>query len=314
MRTRSIGSLEVSLVGLGCNNFGRRIGPEDTQRVVDAAIEAGITFFDTADVYGDGESERFLGQALGSRRDEVLVATKFGHSMGEGQGGGGPAWVRRAIDDSLRRLDVEHVDLYQLHRPDPEVPIEETLGALDELVTAGKVREIGCSNFSADQLDDAVRASEGEGRRPFVSVQNRYSVLTREPESDGVAAACERHDLALIPYFPLESGLLTGKYSEGFETTDGRLVSMSEEARERFASEAMLEASARLTELAQRHGRTVLELSMSWLARQPAVSSVIAGATQPEQVRANAGAADWELDAEQLREIDHIVAELGPEG
>lgn len=314
MRTRSIGSLEVSLVGLGCNNFGRRIGPEDTQRVVDAAIEAGITFFDTADVYGDGESERFLGQALGSRSDEVLVATKFGHSMGAGQEGGGPAWVRRAIDDSLRRLGVEHVDLYQMHRPDPEIPIEETLGALGELVTAGKVREIGCSNFSAEQLDDAVRASDGEGRRPFVSVQNRYSVLTREPESDGVAAACERHGLALIPYFPLESGLLTGKYSEGFETTDGRLVSMSEEARERFASDAMLEAAGRLNELARRHGRTVLELSLSWLARQPAVSSIIAGATQPEQVRANAGAADWDLDAEQLREIDHIVAPLGPEG
>src|SRR5215212_2996014 len=213
MNTRRIGSLEVSVVGLGCNNFGRRLDIDATKAVVDAALDAGITFFDTADVYGGTKSEEYLGGALGRRREDIVLATKFGSAVDEQRKGARPEYVRRAAEDSLRRLGTDHIDLYQLHTPDPEVPIGETLGALDELVKAGKVREIGCSNFSAEQLREAEEAAR-EGAARFVSVQNEYSLLHREPEQD-VLPECERREIAFIPYFPLANGLLTGKYRRG---------------------------------------------------------------------------------------------------
>jgi aryl-alcohol dehydrogenase-like predicted oxidoreductase len=219
METRKIGSLEASTVGIGCNNFGWRLGEAATAEVVGASLEAGISFFDTADSYGNTNSEEYLGRALGSRRDEVVIATKFGSRIDEERQGARPEYVRQAAEDSLRRLGTDRIDLYQLHKPDPEVPISETLGALDDLVRAGKVREIGCSNFSADQLREAEDAVSGGSAR-FVSVQNEYSIMHREPEHE-VIPECERLDLALIPYFPLASGLLTGKYRKGQPLPEG---------------------------------------------------------------------------------------------
>jgi aryl-alcohol dehydrogenase-like predicted oxidoreductase len=219
MDTRRIGSLEVSVIGLGCNNFGRRLDFYATSAVVDAALDAGITFFDTADVYGGTKSEEYLGRALGRRREDVVIATKFGSAVDEQRRGARPEYVRRAVEDSLLRLSTDRIDLYQLHTPDPQVPIGETIGALDELVKAGKVREIGCSNFSADQLREAEEATR-ECTARFASVQNEYSLLHREPEGD-VLPECERLGLAFIPYFPLANGLLTGKYRRGKDAPRG---------------------------------------------------------------------------------------------
>jgi aryl-alcohol dehydrogenase-like predicted oxidoreductase len=295
---RPIGSLlEVSVVGLGTNNFGRRIGLEETRAVVDAALESGIDFLDTADAYGtDGASERLLGEVLRGRRDEVVLATKFGWD-----GGGSRAHVREAAEASLGRLRTDRIDLYQYHRPDGATPIEETLAALDELVAEGKVREIGCSNFSAAQLVEAARVARETGLRPFASVQNRYSLLDRSIEAD-VIAECERQGLAVIPYFPLASGLLTGKYRRGEDPPAGARLSGGGpvaddetfdrlEALERFASERGLEP---------------IDVAIGGLAAQPMVASVIAGATRPEQVRANAGAARWEPAPEDLSALDEI--------
>lgn len=312
LERRGLGSLDVSVVGLGCNNFGRRTGAAEAAEVVSAALDAGVTFFDTADVYGHGESERMLGRALDGRRDGAVVATKFGNRMDDDpeRGGARPEWVRTAAEDSLRRLGMDTIDLYQLHRPDPDVPIAETLGALDELVRAGDVRAVGCSNLSSEQIDEAQRIADTEGLTAFVSVQNRYSVLTREPEEDDVLAACERHGLGFLPYFPLESGLLTGKYSEGFDGVEGRLSSMTEERRRRFAYEEKLRVVDELAAFAAARGRSILELAMSWLLTRPAVASVIPGATRPEQVRANAAAAGWALDHEELDEIERITSSV----
>ena len=303
MDRRRIGSLEVSVVGLGCNNFGRRLDAAQTAAVIDAALDAGITFFDTADVYGGGHSETFIGQALGPRRNAVVIATKFGNPM-EGQGrGASRAYMQRAVEASLRRLGTDHIDLYQLHRPDPEVPIAETLGALDELVQAGKVREIGCSNFSVEQL----RAAEATGasRARFVSVQNEYSLLKREPEA-GVLAECERAGIAFLPYFPLASGLLTGKYRRGQAAPAGSRLAASPNAANQL-NERNLAIIEELFQFTEAHGHTILELAVSWLLARPLVASVIAGATKPEQVHANAGAAAWRLTVAQLAEVDHIV-------
>ncbi|CAN5320081.1 hypothetical protein BH18GEM1_BH18GEM1_21060 [soil metagenome] len=229
MKQRRIGSLEVSIVGLGCNNFGRRLNKKDSAAVVNAALDAGITLFDTADIYGDGRSEEFVGRALGSRRDSVVIATKFGSSM-KGRGkGASAAYIRKTIEASLRRLGTDRIDLYQLHEPDETVPIEETLGALDELVRAGKVHEIGCSNFTTDQIREADAAVRGGAR--FASVQNEYNLLNREPEQ-GVLAECERLGLAFLPYFPLASGLLTGKYCRGRPAPKGSRL-----AEKRFSSQ-----------------------------------------------------------------------------
>jgi aryl-alcohol dehydrogenase-like predicted oxidoreductase len=305
VETRRIGSLEVSVIGLGCNNFGMRIGEDETKAVVHAALDAGITYFDTADVYGQTRSEEFLGAALQGRRDEAVVATKFG-SMGSPDGelsGGHPDWVRQAVDDSLGRLGIDRIDHYQYHRPDPKVPLEETMGVLDELVRAGKVREIGCSNFDAAQLDQAAGLAGDHGWARFVSVQNRYSVLHREPES-GVIDACRRHDVVLVPYFPLESGLLTGKVSTTGEAPEGsRLSLMPEERRDQFLNDERLAAVERLRAFATDHQRTLLELAFGWLLSEPVVATVIAGATKPEQIASNVAAGQWRLTSDQRAEV-----------
>jgi aryl-alcohol dehydrogenase-like predicted oxidoreductase len=307
MDTRRIGSLEVSVVGLGCNNFGRRLDSDSTSAVVDAALDVGITFFDTADVYGDTKSEEYLAHALGRRREDVMIATKFGSAVDEQRRGARPEYVRRAVDDSLLRLGTDRIDLYQLHTPDPQVPIGETLGALDELVKAGKVREIGCSNFSADQLREAEEATR-EGAARFASVQNEYSLLHREPEGD-VLPECERLGIAFIPYFPLANGLLTGKYRRGKDAPAG---SRLDSARgERLLTDRNLDVVERLIGFSESRGRTILELAFSWLLTRPAVASVIAGATSSEQARSNAAAAGWELTDAELAEVDSILTRQG---
>ncbi|MEY2474611.1 MAG: hypothetical protein QOK28_3940 [Actinomycetota bacterium] len=308
METRKLGSLDVSLVGLGCNNFGGRMDEAATNAVVDAAIDAGITLFDTADVYGGGgKSEELLGRALGARRDQVLVATKFGMPMGEGKAGGAPAYVVEACDASLKRLGTDRIDLYQIHAPDQNVPIEDTLGALNDLVVAGKVREIGCSNFTPEQLDEAAKASEAAGIARFVSVQNELSLL-RGRDADALSDAATRHDTGILPYFPLASGMLTGKYRRGEAPPEGtRLASMPEERRERALSDRAFDRVERLEAFATSNGHTLLELAMSWLAGLPAMASVIAGATKRDQVRSNAQSVGWQLTADERAEVAALI-------
>jgi aryl-alcohol dehydrogenase-like predicted oxidoreductase len=304
--SRRIGSLEVSVVGLGCNNFGGRIDSMRTKEVVSAAIDCGITFFDTADIYGGTRSEQFLGRALGRRRQDVVVASKFGMQIDAEHKGAKPAYIRQALHDSLKRLGTDHIDLYQLHAPDPDTPIADTLAALDEHVRAGKVREIGCSNFSAEQLR-AAHDAVADGAVRFASVQNEYSVLHRRPEED-VLAVCEQTHTAFIPFYPLARGLLTGKYHRGEPPPGGtRLAGGGIEQYERIASEENLSVVERLGDLAARHQRSVVELAIAWLLARPAVPSVIAGATSGDQVRANVKAADWALGADVLAEVDAIV-------
>jgi aryl-alcohol dehydrogenase-like predicted oxidoreductase len=294
MQTRRIGALEVTVVGLGCNNFGRRIDAAATKRVIDAAIESGINFFDTADIYGQGQSEDYIGRALGDRRKQIIIATKFAKPM-DGQGRGAhPNYIRTAVDASLRRLRTDYIDLYQQHEPDPNVPIADTLGALDDLVKTGKIREIGCSNFSVHQLQEAERAVR-PGAARFVSVQNEYSLMHREPEL-GVLDECMRLSLAFLPFFPLASGLLTGKYRLGQPLPEG--------SRLKSVDDQNLEVVESLIEFSESRGHTILELAFSWLLAQPAVASVIAGATKPEQIHANVAAAGWQLSAEDLEELD----------
>jgi aryl-alcohol dehydrogenase-like predicted oxidoreductase len=304
METRSIGSLRVTVVGLGCNNFGRRIGAEETARVVGAALDAGINFFDTADIYGDTRSEEFLGRALGARRDEVVLATKFGMAVDERRKGARPEYVRRALEDSLRRLGTDRVDLYQLHQPDPHTPVSDTLEALDGLVREGKVREIGCSNFSAEQVVEAHEAARYRAAR-FASVQNEYSLLHREPETD-VLPECARLGLSFIPYFPLASGLLTGKYRPGEPAPPGSRLSGGG-LRDRFLAEENVAAAERLRAFAESRGRTLLELAFGFLLAHPPVASVIAGATRPDQIASNAAAAAWRLTEEELDEVERIA-------
>jgi len=301
MRTRKIGSLEVSVVGLGTNNFGGRIDYEASEAVVHAALDAGVTFFDTADIYGGTHSEEFLGRALGARRDEVVVATKFGMQVDEARKGAKPDYVKRALEDSLRRLHTDRVDLYQLHAPDPNTPIADTLGALGECISAGKVHEIGCSNFTVEQLREA-EAAATEGSARFVSVQNEFSLLRRRAERD-VIPECERAGLSFVPYFPLASGVLTGKYRRGQAPPAGTRLSGVKQ-NEGPLSDTQLAVVERLTEFAASRNRTMVELAIAWILAHPPVASVIAGATSPEQVRANVAAADWVLDAAQMADID----------
>lgn len=303
MEKRHIGSLEVSVVGLGCNNFGWRIGKAETRDVVSAALDSGMNFLDTADMYGAGQSEEYVGEALQGRRNEVVLATKFGMSMGEGKGGASAEWIRQACDDSLRRLQTDRIDLYQLHTPDPKTPISETLDALDRLVKAGKVREIGCSNFSAAQIREA-KAAVKPGAAQFVSVQNQYSLFHREPEAE-VLPECRKLGLAFIPFFPLANGLLTGKYRKG--------QPLPENSRGKDAwgpnmfSETNLDKVEALIRFASDRGHSLLELAVSWLAAQDGVASVIAGARTVEQVKANAQAAEWALTPADLKVIDAIL-------
>lgn len=304
MEKRNIGSLQVSAVGLGCNNFGWLQDEAASKQVIDAAIEAGINFFDTADIYGGTQSEEILGRALKGRRDKIVLATKFGMQLDEQRKGAKPDYVRRAVEDSLRRLQTDYIDLYQLHTPDAEVPIADTLGALNELVKAGKVREIGCSNFSAEQLKEAKTAA-GAGAR-FVSVQNQYSLLHREPEQS-VLPACEQLGLAFLPYFPLASGLLTGKYRKSQPIPAGSRIDAEAYFKD-MLSDANLERVEKLIAFAEARGHSILELAFSWLLSHKAVASVIAGATKPQQIQANVKAAGWKLSAAELQEIDGLLA------
>jgi aryl-alcohol dehydrogenase-like predicted oxidoreductase len=310
MQTRNIGSLSASVVGLGCNNFGGRIDAEATERVVRASLDAGITLFDTADIYGGTRSEVFLGQALGKRRDEALIATKFGGPIDEDRkGGASAAYIARACEDSLKRLGTDRIDLYQLHFPDMNTPLDETLGALDKLVRAGKVREIGCSNFTAEMIEEGERISEDKGIARFVSVQNEYSLLRRLPEQNGVLDACAKYDVAFIPYFPLASGMLTGKYKRNAAPPEGtRLAGMPAERQEQALSDKNFDRVEALEQWARDHGHTILDLAFAWLLSRPTVASVIAGATKPEQVAANAAAASWTLTAADVKEIDAVIA------
>ena len=306
METRRIGELEVSVIGLGCNNFGWRIDEQTTRSVVDAAISAGINFFDTSDTYGKTVSEQFLGHALAGRRESAIVATKFGKKVDDTHTGARPEYAIQACHDSLRRLGMEYIDLYQLHTPDPTVPIADTLGALNELVIAGKVREIGCSNFSAEQIAEAERTSESRHLARFVSVQNHYNMLKRDDESE-VIPECERLGISYLPYFPLESGLLTGKYRKGKGAPEGTRIADGGWLAEKF-TDRNLEIIERLIAFADAHGHTLLELAMSWLLRLPVVASVIAGATSAQQVRNNAASPNWQLTPSEIAAVDEILA------
>jgi aryl-alcohol dehydrogenase-like predicted oxidoreductase len=304
---RTIGRIPVSLSGLGCNNFGRRLDAAAAAAVVHAALEAGVTVFDTADLYGDGASEEYLGKALGRRRDEAVVVTKFGmREPPAGLTGGSPEWVDRACRDSLARLGTDRIDVYLLHTPDPTTPVGETLEALGRLVADGLVREIGCSNFSAEQLDDAARAADTAGVPRFATVQNEYSLVEREPER-AVLPACVRLEMSFMPYFPLASGLLTGKYRRGRPAPAGaRLTGRG--TGDRFLSDDRFDVVERLEAFATSRGHTLHGLALSWLAARPAVATVIAGATSAEQATANAAATTaWTLDDEDLREIDRQI-------
>ncbi len=310
MQFRNLGrsGLRVSLVGLGCNNFGGRIDLEATRKVVDAAIEHGITLFDTADIYGEkGGSETALGQVLGTRRKDIVLASKFGMTMFHGGEGGSRRYIMSAVEESLRRLQTDWIDLYQFHRPDPLTPIDETLRAMEDLVTQGKVRYTGCSNMVAWQVADAQWTARDLGLSGFASAQDEYSLLKRGAEKDLIPAIAH-YGMGLLPYFPLANGALTGKYKRGAAMPEGaRLTKLPERAGQIFSEDNWRRIEG-LTAFAEQRGHSLVELAFSWLAAQPVVSSVIAGATKPEQIAANVKAADWALGAEDLAEIDRITA------
>jgi aryl-alcohol dehydrogenase-like predicted oxidoreductase len=311
MRYRSLGEsgLVVSVAGLGCNNFGRRLDTDATRAVVDAAIDAGITLLDTADTYGGaGRSEEILGEVLAGRRDQVVLATKFGHQsadMGYGAaagGKGGRAYIRRAVEQSLRRLQTDHIDLYQIHTPDPVTPVTETLAALGELVQQGKIRYIGHSNFSGWQIAEAALLARELGTVPFISAQNHWSLLERQAEAEVVPAA--RHfGLGVLPYFPLANGLLTGKIRRGQGAPEGSRLA----GRPEYVTDQKLDRVEELISWAQEQGVTALDAAIGGLAALPGCTSVIAGATSPEQVKANAEAASWQPSADQLAAISAIM-------
>jgi len=311
MRYRPLGDsgLMVSVTGLGCNNFGRRLDLDATRAVVNAALEAGITLLDTSDTYGDGGgSEELLGEVLAGRRDEVVLATKFGHQdfdMGYGPAAGakgGRAYIRRAVERSLRRLRTDYLDLYQIHTPDPVTPVAETLAALGELVAEGKVRYLGNSNFTGWQIADAAHVARAAGAVPFISAQNHWSLLERGAEAEVVPAA--RHfGLGVLPFFPLANGLLTGKVRKGQAPPPGSRLA----GRLGYLTESRLDRVEALISWAAERGLTVLEVAVGALAAQPGCTSVIAGATSPEQVKANAAASDWIPSAADLAELDQIV-------
>ncbi len=288
MEKRALGSLAVSVVGVGCNNFGSRLDQAGTNDVVNAAIDAGINFFDTADIYGATKSEEMLGVALGARRDDFVIATKFGMPIDDTHFGASPAYVRAACDDSLRRLGTDHIDLYQLHYPDDTVPIAETIGALHELIEQGKVREIGCSNFTVAQLREA-KSAAGDGPS-FVSVQNQYSLLERGPERDGVLDTCDDLAMAFLPFYPLANGLLTGKVRPGQPLPENsRLAKMAPERSVHWLGDELQGKVGALLDYADEIEVPILSLAFSWLLSHGGVSSVIAGASNADQVRANAG-------------------------
>jgi aryl-alcohol dehydrogenase-like predicted oxidoreductase len=295
-------------VGLGCNNFGRRLDQQGTTAVVDKAIELGVTLFDTADVYGPGgQSEEYLGVALKGRRNEIVLATKFGAPMGEGPYRSGASRRRmfEAVEASLKRLGTDHIDLYQIHFPDVRTPIEETMRAFEDLVRSGRVRYIGCSNFAGWQAVEAQLFAQSEHLAPFISAQNQYNLLDRRIERE-LVPACEKYGLGVLPYFPLASGFLTGKYEQGQPPPEGtRLAGMP--GSERFLNDRNFESLSGLRDFAASKGRSMLELAIGWLASQRHVGSVIAGATKPEQVEQNVAAAEWKLSAEEMAEVDRLT-------
>jgi aryl-alcohol dehydrogenase-like predicted oxidoreductase len=304
VETRRIGTLDVSVVGLGCNNFGGRLDEARTREVIDAALVEGVTLLDTADNYGGSLSETFIGRALAGRRDRVVLATKFGGWNAEAgrETGGSEANVRASVEASLRRLDTDRIDLFQLHTPDAQTPIAETLATLDELVREGKVREIGCSNLTAAQLGEA-DAAVPDGAARFVSVQNELSLLERGDLDDGLAEAA-RLGLAYLPYFPLASGLLTGKVRRGEPVPDGtRIAGWATDRRDATLTDSTFDRLEALERFARDRGHTLLELAFAWLLAQTPVASVIAGATSGEQVRANVAAGEWRLDTDDLAAV-----------
>ncbi len=311
METRRLGQsdLQVSVVGLGCNNFGGRLELAATKAVVHQAFDVGVNFFDTADIYGNrGGSETQLGQILGKERQNIVLASKFGMKMSDDgtEQGASPAYIRKAIEGSLRRLRTDYLDLYQIHAPDPETPIEDTLGTLAELVGEGLVRYVGLSNFSSDGLKEAQRTAERLGVPGFVSSQDEYSLLVRELETT-LLPTIREEGLGLLPYFPLANGLLTGKYRAGEKAPEGtRLAGRGDS--DKYYNEANLKTVEALRAFAEVRDRTLLELAFSWLLAKKEVSSVIAGATKPEQIEANAQAASWTLSADELAEVDEITA------
>lgn len=308
---RNLGSsgLQVSAVGLGCNNFGQRCDIDQTKAVVHAALDAGINFFDTADIYGGrGKSEESLGAALQGKRRDVVIATKFSGPMGEGPlwSGGSRRYIFEAVDDSLRRLGVDYIDLLQVHFPDAKTPIEETMRALDDVVRAGKVRYVGCSNFTGWQVVEAQWIARSEHLSPFITAQNQYNLLDRRVERE-LAPACRRYGLGILPYFPLASGFLTGKYARGAEPAKDTRLGMWGARAATILSEPNFETLSRLEAFASERGHSMIELAIGWLASHDYVPSVIAGATRPEQVAQNAAAAAWKLTPDEMSQVDAIT-------
>ena len=311
METRKLGKsgIAVSVIGLGCNNFGA-MKVDASRRVVDRALEMGITLFDTADVYGNrGGSEEQLGEILGERRKDIVLATKFAMPMDDSgaKSGASAAYIREACEASLKRLKTDWIDLYQQHRPDPNTPIEETLGALDALVKAGKVRAIGCSNMPADQLDAAQNVSRARHQAAYVTAQDQYSLLVRGLET-GLAPTIAKEGMGLLPYFPLASGLLTGKYEKGKDIPAGTRYARMGRFGETYMTEENWRIVESLSAFAQARGHTILELAFAWLLSRPYLTSVIAGATRPEQIEQNAKAAAWKLTPAEVAEVDRLSA------
>ena len=310
MQIRNLGrsGLRVSVVGLGCNNFGGRIDLEASRKVIHKALDLGITFFDTADTYGEmGGSETVMGQILGDRRKDIVLASKFGMPMNKEQTlqGGSRRYVMSAVEASLRRLKTDWLDLYQLHRPDPLTPIEETLRALDDLVRQGKVRYVGCSNLRSWQVVEAQWTAKHLSLNPFVSCQDEYSLVVREIERE-LVPAMEAYGMGLLPFFPLASGLLTGKYKRNAPMPAGTRLTNIQRLADRFLTEDNWRIAERLGDFAAKSGHTLLDLAFSWLAARPQVASVIAGATKPEQLEENVRAVGWKLGPEEMAEIDRL--------
>ncbi len=306
MRRAAIGGIEVSVVGLGCNNLGRALDLEQSKSLVGAALDLGVDYFDTASNYGEGNSEAFLGEALAGRRHEAVVATKFGVPVPgwEGSGGASPDYVRQCTERSLRGLQTDYIDLLMIHFPDPETPIEETLGAMATLVEEGKVREVGCSNFTGSQLDEAIAAADAADLPRLVCDQVHYSMVHRDPETDGVSEACGRHGIALLPYYPLASGLLTGKTRRGQEP-QGRLRM---DRYQEFLSDENFDLVERLAVYAGERDLTMVQVALGWLLSRPVVPAVTAGATSVEQLKSNVAAADWAPSTEDLAALEAVLA------
>lgn len=305
MRTSWIGDLEVSVVGLGCNNFGRALDKAGSAAVVAAALEVGISHFDTASNYGEGQSEEFLGAALGGSRDDVVIATKVGVPIPgwEGSGGAAPDYVRQVLERSLTELGTDYVDVYMVHFPDPKIPIEDTLAVMNVMVDEGKVRQIGCSNFDPAQLTEALAVSAEKGWPPFVCDQVQYSMVHREPEENGLAELCAESGVALLPYYPLASGLLTGKTRRGGEP-QGRLKM---DRYQEYLTDDNFDVAEAVERFAVERELSMVQVALGWLLSREAVPAVTAGATSPEQVRANAAAADWEPTPDDLSALQELL-------